>query len=561
MPEIKTLQDFYDPTRTMAMGMQYMQGQQHLALQAQQLGLQQQSIENQNKNMRIDNLQKALSVAPPMQSYPIYKQYMEELGQEPLAPNDYYANAPQARALRGAQSLVNRAIKTGGPEESADIGSLMMSSPAVANQITDKVAQTDVQQQVSARMKMANQEHNALVTRIKPEADVLNTLSVVTARGLENAGPIVSQMQGIEQKYQKDLKRLGIAGARKAREEAIAANPELAKFTTNSKQAVQTLQTGLDTLHQQEDALTTKLGAINLGTAQLGEGETVEKLQGDLAAIGHQIDFTKAHLAMAKQPTPQNLQAVSALKEKFDNRILDLSGKAKASSDSLAVRQGALNETIEQHRIQNERYTNIRKAQTDWQKAGGKLEDAWKYAEKYNVHVDEVKKAAEDPTKKGQMTVQFGSPAERNKIAEEQTMVSQIRRLKEDFKPEYTGWLDEKIGRAGQVTGTISKEREQWLARMRVLMSNLRSDKYGAALTQNETKTAIAELPNEKMKENQWMAAADAWEENWAAKIDNRMKLIERNQKAKTVQSRFEELSQQGLSKEQVFQKMIEEGH
>ena len=40
-----------------------------------------------------------------------------------------------------------------------------------------------------------------------------------------------------------------------------------------------------------------------------------------MAALGHQIDFTKAQLEMAKHPTPGNLKAIEALKNNEPEEI------------------------------------------------------------------------------------------------------------------------------------------------------------------------------------------------------------------------------------------------
>jgi hypothetical protein len=377
MPELKNLQDFYDPTKTLMAGMQYVQGQQHLALQQQQ-------VEQQGKNLEIDNLQKAYSASNPMESYPIAAQLMQKLGLPVPDVNKYYANTslydkllnaepgtpqhdaamavwmhtdPRSRAVvekevgsnrafLGAQEL-NVAAGGGGSE---NLAALTEQKPAIQTQMAQVVAQTPKDREEAQALAIKRTEHEALVAKLKPEMDVLATLTKVTARGIENVTPLIQQMQPIEEKYLKDQKRLGLAGARSARDEAIAINPSLAAFHDKRVQEAQSLQSGLDALHQKEDALTLHLQKIGLGTEALKEGESLAKLQGDIGAIGHQIDFTKTRLAMMQAPTPANLKAVETMKANMEARLKTLETTKVQSEEGLAIRRGALNEKILEYR-------------------------------------------------------------------------------------------------------------------------------------------------------------------------------------------------------------------
>lgn len=375
--ELKGIQDFYNPQMAMQ-GLQAMQFQQHL-------GLQQQQMEQNNQNMEIDNFQKAYTTANPMETYPIVQKLFQKLGLPVPDVNHYYANTqmydnllktepgtpennaaldvlqhtdPRSRKVveetvdkqRGFLGMQEMGIQAG-VGGSENIAAAAQQNPAIQHGLVSAIAQSPLQQEEYRALAMKRQEHEALVTRMKPEMNALATLSRVAARGIENATPLVQQMQPIEEKFLKDQKRLGSAGATSARDEAIAINPALAKFHDDREKAVDSLQAGLDALHQKEDAASLHLQKIGLGTENLQEGESLEKLQGDLSAIGHQITYTNANLAMAKDPTPANLQAVSAMKTGLDDRLKALETTKASSEEGLAIRRNAQVETARKNQF------------------------------------------------------------------------------------------------------------------------------------------------------------------------------------------------------------------
>lgn len=427
--ELRGLQDFYKPP-TAGDAITFIQGQQHLAMQQQQ-------VEQQNKNMDIDNLQKAYTTANPMETYPIAKQLFEHLGMPVPDVNKYYANtqlydnllkadpnSPEGqqsmatwlgtdprsraavekevnsqRAFLGAQEL-NTMAGAGGSENMA---ALTQQSPAVQSQMTNALAQSPLQQEEARALAVKRQEHDSLVTRMKPEMNALATLSRVAARGIENATPLVEQMQPIEEKYLKDQKRLGAAAASKARDEAIAINPALTKFHQDREQAVQSLQAGLDALHQKEDAASLHLQKIGLGTENLQSGESLEKLQGDLSAMGHQINFTNKHLAMAQDPSPANLQAVAAMKTGLDTRLKELETTKASSEEGLAIRRNAQLETARKNQFDEGQIKSNAKGQSLLLEAVGRGENmnaaAARIGAQVGVPASELKKALMDPNK------------------------------------------------------------------------------------------------------------------------------------------------------------------
>lgn len=128
---------------------------------------------------------------------------------------------------------------------------------------------------------------------------------------------------------------------------------------------------------------------------------------------------------------------------------------------------------------------------------------------------------------KSSIELHVASAEERGKIAEGRAAVQQIQTLMQTFKPEYVGAVDAPLGKLGQRFSLLAPERELWLQRSRVLEGELRHGQFGATLTKNELERALAELPNERMGDKQWQAAAQAWMEKWGALIDQRLQSME----------------------------------
>jgi len=142
---------------------------------------------------------------------------------------------------------------------------------------------------------------------------------------------------------------------------------------------------------------------------------------------------------------------------------------------------------------------------------------------KYGVIPDASK--FKDPKLTGQQTVTLLSPAERTNIAEERTLVGQLDNLIKNFDPAYVGSIDSRMGRVGQMTGTLSAKREMWLQEGRAFLSEARHKIFGASLTAGEQEAALNELPNDSMGDKQWPAAAKAWRDKWGRLIEERLRV------------------------------------
>lgn len=130
-----------------------------------------------------------------------------------------------------------------------------------------------------------------------------------------------------------------------------------------------------------------------------------------------------------------------------------------------------------------------------------------------------------NPDKKHTQTVTLLSPTERANIAEERTLVSQLDKIIESFDPNYVGMWDARVGSLGQMTATLSAKREMWLQESRAFLAEARHKIFGASLTGSEKEAALDELPNEKMGDKQWPAAAKAWRDKWGILIENRLRV------------------------------------
>lgn len=317
MAEIKTLSDFYDPTRSGLGAMNYLAGQQHLAVQQQQVDL-------QAKNQQIDNLQKALDAGDPLQSYPIYKQRNEMLGLPVDPVNDYIAKLPYSRHLRAAQKL-NEQVGLG---SDPDLASLTADKPAVATQVAG--AAVDPVKQMA---QVKNQEHAAVVAEHAPELKVLNAFTQHINLGVSTHAPMVEKLQGITEQADKLRRSKGSTAATGTVNELIAADPELAKFKADMAAAIPKAQEQIAAIKQQRAALDTRLLDIAAGVDTPKDGESLALLTGQGKALAHTQQFYEAALAFNHAPTPSNLAAMEGIGASMEARRKELVEKNKLSSE------------------------------------------------------------------------------------------------------------------------------------------------------------------------------------------------------------------------------------
>lgn len=454
--ELKQLSDYYDPMRTGVQAMQVLQGQQHLALQQQQQeltqqqqGLTQHQMAAQQKNLLVDNLQKALDTADPMQSYPIYKQRNDLLGLPVQPVNEYYANLPSQKIIEGSREL----NKQGGIGDSTNLAYLTANKPAIQTQIANAVAQSPLQQEQLRAIQNKNIEHEAVVAEIQPEIKALNGYTQGIILGVKMHAPNVEKWQGLTEQYERMRQSQGMTAAGKARNEALQADPELQKFQTEMKAAIPKTQEALMKVGQDQAALATRLRNLADGVDTLREGESVELLTGQARALAHQAQFIETSLAFQKNPTAGNLQAIHDLGMSFEDRITALREKKNASQESLDIRRSALAETVSEHQLTRKRVDNVGKAQVAWMESGGDMSTAHKYAKQFGVNVNEVTEAAKDPNKPLVKVDNFDrkqSITEAGKLANINQSISEIQQARRTYiKP------DGSVDRVALFTGAI----------------------------------------------------------------------------------------------------------
>jgi hypothetical protein len=406
MAEIKTLQDFYDPTRTGLAAMQVLQGQQHLALQQQQ-------VAQQGKNMEVDNLAKALQTADPMQSYPIYQQLHEKLGLPVQGVNEYYANLPSARVERGAQKL-NEIIGVGSDK---DLAALTAAKPAIQAQAGNAAFQSPVQQEQFKALKQKVEEHEAVAANVNTQISALLPIAKQAGLGISRATPHVAALEAIQQEYDKNLKSQGLAKAAKIKQERIAVNKDLQQFGDRRLQSIPKMEQTVQQIEDLQSQLETRAELLATGAQPLKEGESLHILAGQVDASHQHLALAKAQLAFAKNPTAANLAAMKTVQEGMEGYLTALTAKKSASQDALALRQGGLDEKKAEYADKKARDIAIGKAQVAWMESGGTLANAHQFAKQFGVHVDEVTKAAKDPNKAGIEIKMPGTTEEAGKFA------------------------------------------------------------------------------------------------------------------------------------------------
>ena len=165
----------------------------------------------------------------------------------------------------------------------------------------------------------------------------------------------------------------------------------------------------------------------------------------------------------------------------------------------------------------------------------------------------------ENPDKKGKQTITLLSPTERTNIAEERTLVGQLDKIIESYDPNYVGMFDSRVGDVGQMTSTLSAKREMWLQESRAFLAEARHKIFGASLTGSEKEAALSELPNERMGDKQWPAAAKAWRDKWGNLIEQRLRVAGQGRTPNGQPTR-PQVDLKGMSKQELMSVILQGG-
>lgn len=426
MPELKQLSDFYDPTKAGMAALNVMQNQQHLAIQ-------QENADRMGRHTEIQNLHTALQSANPMESYPLYAKLMAMNGQTPPGVNEYYANTnmynklvsatpgtPEhtdamdrwsrtsegsrkviasenndARARAGAGTLL---AKAGMPTD-PNTAELMRQSGPMQSQVTDALAQSELQKEKAKALEEMNQEHQRVATFANTQLSTLIPASKAAGLAIERAAPFVAMNDAVEQEYQKNVTKLGKDKAYGIRQEKMAVNQDYLQFDQRRRDSIPKLQQNLQQIEDQQTQLQSRAELIAQGVEPLKEGESLELLAGKVDTSQHQLAYARASLEFAKNPTPENHSALRNVKAEMDKTVAMLSERKKSSMESMNIRRAGLDEKIHMDQYKINREHDIGEAQVAWQESGGDPKTAYKYAKQFHVKVDEVLEGGKNPNK------------------------------------------------------------------------------------------------------------------------------------------------------------------
>jgi hypothetical protein len=388
MPELKTLQDFYDPTRAGVQALSMLQMQQHMALQQQNQAAQQ-------KNMEIDNLQKMLQTTDPMQSYAIQKKINDHHGIETPPVDEYYANLPYKKRLEGAKQLG----KAAGIATDDNVGALIEHSGPLQKEIGNALALGPLEKAKAQELELKMQEHHALKANTDIQLNALVPMMSQLKVSIAQSEPHVSALAAIQQKYEKDAKSVGITKAAEMRRESILLNPELQQFSDMRMQRLPQYQKNVQELETQLAAMQADGELMSMGSKPIPEGHSIHTIAANVDATVARLALEKAKLAFAKDPSAANIEALRNFQSGLESKIARLNEKVQGSQDSLDIRRDAQHETARQHQVAEARTAAVGNAQVAWMESGGNLSTAHRYAKQFGVRVDEVTKAAEDPNR------------------------------------------------------------------------------------------------------------------------------------------------------------------
>jgi len=372
MPDVKSLTDFYDPTRSMMLGLQMVQGQQHLALQ-------QQGLDQQGKNLEIDNLRQAALTAiqeNPMAAPALYNKYMERVGGEPVKdPAAFIANtqpfyeqlryAPGSAESQAATATINRMgastqkrsreeferelLQEGNTQLSVLSGG--SSDPAAGFALSksgegQRVAyQREFDPQKQAQLA-ANQDNLERLAGIKSELRPLITLGLQASAAQEELTPILAQITEEKGQYDRDVKNYGLTKAQGLRTDRRQSQPELQNYLDRAKQSIPQIEAEITQVKQLRQQTLEQATHLAAGTKPQTEQDNLHVLVGETKAQALHLQYLQAKLALAKDPANlSKAAAVQQVAQQMDARTLQL----HEAQTSLNVSRDAQQETARQH--------------------------------------------------------------------------------------------------------------------------------------------------------------------------------------------------------------------
>jgi hypothetical protein len=322
---------------------------------------------------------------------------------------------------------------------------------------------------------------------------------------------------------------------------ATKANPEFATYLSEVKARAPQVQEELKALTQMRGQLETAKDLHLLAGEALPKGETMETMNARLTALDRFRDLRVAEKRYIESPSSTTLAAFKGARDAVHGQVQAWAGQKKgleAERIQIVRDSQSLNrERFTTKKVYDEKVAydkKVAKGEAELLEAKKTGEDpdtaAARIGRKLGVKPSDLKKVLEDPSRRG--TLSLLSPGERKELAEERTMTQHMDDLLNTFDPEYVGFVDSKLTKAGQVTDSLTQKRQDWVQKMRMTANILRHSQFGATLTGYELESAIADLPNEKMGDKQWRASAKAWRDHWGTLIDERMKVAHQSRSA-----------------------------
>ena len=381
-------------------------------------------------------------------------------------------------------------------------------------------------------MEMARREEIQAKTKANQlQIAGMNVGAKVLVEGLAPVAPVIE----LGEKYLPKMEALTKAGesglAYQGGRIARAGDPQFGSYLDGMKERRTQAFDDIGKIYEATGNLQRMKNLHTEAGEPLPRGETMESINAKLQSYTMLKDLRDAEVQYYGNPNATTLKAVKEARDAANGQIKNWNGTKKTLDDErIGLTKAAQNLQQKKFETKQGYDSNVALGQSellDVKAAGGNLDQAAaSIARKYKVKPSDIKSALEDPSNRGKMNVILPSPGERDRLAEERTMSQHMDDLLGGFKPEYVGTIDSRVTEGGQVLDTLSPERQAWVQKLRMTANILRHSQFGATLTGYELESAIADLPNEKMGDKQFVAAGKAWKEHWGVLIDERMKAL-----------------------------------
>jgi len=543
--ELKSIGDFYKPPDLGAV----LSNQRGV----EQLDIQRQQMEQQGKNLSIDNALAQFKVDitdNPIAAFASYNKARTMQGLPPETdvnkfiadPSRYaaYAEAktPEARAAaemaiagqgsvaakrglaeyertasREGAGAVLRSVQQGDTPAEREF---YAQNPAAITQLTQ--AATDVRRAEQVKAIQLDNEHKELKANINAQLLPLVPLNKQVQQSMKDMAPQLEQIRVLDQQFDTDSRNRGSVIAEGLRTDRINANADLKELLGRAKSSEPQLKAQIQELTGKRIQVATQVDLMENKVIPTPIGKSLAAMKGELEVSDLHVQLLKAKLNFAKSATPASVDALQSAAQAIADHEAGLKTRMSDAEERLAIANKRFNleQSKEDRSIASEQ--QLQQGQSELLRAVTKGEDvdvaAARIADKTGVAPALLKKALEDPRKRGQVELKIAAIGERKELAEGRATLQGIQEIDALYNDKFVGKYDNFVAKLKGPLNLLTPEEAEFRAAVKKQAAQLRKLYAGLAQSKQELILLLDSIPDTDQSETNFTASIKATRKN-----------------------------------------------